>query len=466
MISSAILRRAGALFSLLCLAGGAQAATQTVDSLAALQAAINTAVPGDTITVKDGAYTTGAFIAVRRAGTAENPITIAAETVGGVEINGTHGFNVGGAAAHIVIAGFRFTHAAGKCSIAAGTSNVRFTRNFFQCPGDGPYLAVSGDDAQIDRNEFAEKKNTGPMLSISGTGNQVARRAWIHRNHFRDFAAVQAGTSTSEALRFGLSTLARSIGAGIVEHNLFERCNGGTEIVSNKSSGNIYRYNTLLDSPAAHFGLRHGNDCLFYGNTLRRTEGLRIYGDRHRIHGNRFEENYTGVNLGNGTGDQPDGGSTSGQDRPDDCVIAFNTFIENRTHYQMSKRNPPALGANNTTFANNLIVGGGTVARIEGPNTGAMWMGNLIWKTGGAGSLPTGSYVSADPLLKEDDAGLLRPAEGSPAIDGAKGDFPTVTVDFEGQPREGAKDIGADEVSATPIAARLLTPADVGPKAK
>ncbi|MBL9186649.1 MAG: polysaccharide lyase 6 family protein [Opitutaceae bacterium] len=465
MITLAILRRLRAFVLFPLAVAAAAAANQTVDSLAALQAAINTAVPGDTITVKNGAYTTGAYIAVRRAGTVENPIIITAETVGGVEINGTHGFNVSGAAAHIVIAGFRFVHSSGRCTIAAGTSNVRFTRNVFQCAGDGVYLSVSGDDAQIDHNEFADKRTTGPMLALAGTGTQVARRAWIHRNHFRDFAPTQ-GASTTEALRFGLSNLARSIGAGIVEHNLFERCNGGTEFIANKSSGNIYRYNTMLDSPAAHFGLRHGNDCLVYGNTMIRTEGLWIFGDRHRIHSNRFEKNFIGVNLGNGSGDQPDGGSTSGQDRPDDCVIVFNTFIENRTHYQMSRRMPPALGANNTVFANNLIVGGGTASRIDGPNTGAVWAGNVIWQTGGAGSLPTGSYISADPLLEADAAGLLRPQAGSPVIDAAKGDYPTITVDFEGQTREGAKDIGADEVSTAPVAARLLKPADVGPLAK
>ncbi len=146
------------LLPLAC-AASAVAATQTVDSIAALQAAINTAAYGDTITVKNGTYTTVAAISVKRVGTAENPITITAETIGGVEIAGTHGFHVTGSAAHVIIAGFKFTHASGKCSISAGTSNVRFTRNVFQCAGDGPYLAVGGDDAQIDYNEFRDKKN-------------------------------------------------------------------------------------------------------------------------------------------------------------------------------------------------------------------------------------------------------------------------------------------------------------------
>jgi poly(beta-D-mannuronate) lyase len=464
--SSLLLHRARVFFSALpfALVPSVFAASQTVDSLAALQAAINTAVAGDTITLKDGTYTTSAPISVKRAATAGRPITITAETIGGAEITGTHGFHVTGSAAHVVIAGFKLTHAAGKCSASAGTSNVRFTRNTFACTGDGPYLTIGGDDAQIDYNEFRDKRTVGPMLAVTGTGSQIARRAWIHHNYFHDFA--QAHTNGAETLRFGLSGLSLSIGAGIIEHNLFERCNGENELISNKSSGNIYRYNTLLDSPGAQLSLRHGNDCLVYGNYLRNTEGIRIFGDRHRIHGNYLEKNYIGVGLGNGSGEVADGMALTGHDRPDNVVIAFNTFVENRTHYQISKRTPVGLGATGTVFANNLIVGGGLAAKIEGPNSGAVWGGNIVWQTAGAGNLPAEGFLATDPLLVADAAGIFRPQAGSPAIDAAQGDFPAVAVDFEGQPREGAKDIGADEISTAPVVARLLTPADVGPMAK
>ena len=458
------LRQGGAVGAFLLATGISGAASQTVDSIATLQAAINTAVAGDTITLKNGTYTTAAAISVRRAGTADRPITITAETIGGAEIAGTHGFHVTGAAAHIVIAGFKFTHAAGKCSISAGTSNARFTRNTFHCPGEGAYLTVAGDDAQIDYNEFRDKKTVGPMLSITGTGNQIARRAWIHHNHFHDF--TNAFNSGAETIRFGLSTLALSIGAGIVEHNLFERCNGENELISNKSSGNIYRYNTLVDSPGAQLALRHGNDCLVYGNYLRNTEGIRIFGDRHKIHSNYLEKNYIGVGIGNGAAEVADGAPLTTHDRPDNCVIAFNTFVENRTHYQMSKRTPVALGAANTVFANNLLIGGGVAAKIEGPNVGAIWADNVLWKTGGAANLPAEGFTSVDPLVAEDAAGILRVKEGSPLIDAAKGEHPFVSADIDGQAREGAKDIGADEFSSAPVVARLLTAADVGPLSK
>ena len=124
------------------------------------------------------------------------------------------------------------------------------------------------------------------------------------------------------------------------------------------------------------------------------------------------------------------------------------------------------LGAIGTVFANNLIVGGGIAARIDGPYASAVWGCNLLWKTGGAGSMPPEGFSAVDPQLAADAAGILRPQAGSPVIDAAQGDFPAVTADLDGQPREGAKDIGADEVSTAPVIAKLLTPTDVGPMAK
>ena len=440
------------------------AATHEVDSISALQARIAAAAPGDTIMVKNGRYATAAAINVARAGTAAHPITIAAESVGGVELSGTHGFNVVPPAAHVIIRGFKLTHASGRTTIAGGTSHVRFTRNTFQCAGDGPYLTVTGDDVQIDYNEFRDKKTLGNMINVTGTGSQVARRLHVHHNYFHDFA--NAGGNGAETIRLGLSGLSMSRGDAIVEHNLFVRCRGENELISNKSCGNTYRYNTFVESPGTQLTLRHGNDCLVYGNYFRGTDGLRIFGDRHWIFSNYFEGNSMGINLGNGGAEVADGAPLTSHDRPDNCVIAFNTLVNNRTHYAMTRRSGNALGATGTTFANNLLQGGGIAAKIDGPNTAALWSGNLIWKTEGPGDLPPEGFVESDPQLVAGAQGIFRPKAGSPAIDSAIGGYPAVIVDLDGQPRTIAKDKGADELSDRPVVARMLTPADVGPGAK
>jgi poly(beta-D-mannuronate) lyase len=439
------------------------AATHVVDSIAALQVKIRQAEPGDTITVKDGVYTTSAAITIRRAGALDQPIVIAAESIGGVELAGTHGFNVTEPAAHVVISGFKLTHASGRNTIGAGTSHVRFTRNTFRCTGDGAFLSIAGDDAQIDYNEFADKKTAGSMVAVGGTGSQVARRLHIHHNYFHDLAGAGA---TAEMIRFGLTALCLSTGSGIVEHNLFVRCRGENELISSRASGITYRYNTLLDSPTAQFTLRHGNDCLVYSNTFRNTEGLRIYGDRHQVFSNYFEKNYIAINLGNGSADVPAGGALTGHDRPDDCIIVFNTLVDNRTHYQMSRRTPEGLGATNTTFANNIMLGGNFAAKIEGPYAGAVWSGNLAWNVASTADLPPDGSATEDPLFAAGDDGLMRPKPASVAIASGVGGFSMVIVDIDGQRRPEKMTRGADEPSADPLNARVLTVNDVGPSAK
>jgi poly(beta-D-mannuronate) lyase len=441
--------------------GAGRAATITVKTIADLQAAIAGAAAGDMIIVANDNYSTTAPLTITRAGTPSAPITIKAESVGGVTLTGTDGFNVKSPAAHVVIEGFVFAHASGKNTIAAGTSHVRFTRNTFQCAGDGPYLNVVGDDAEIDRNEFRDKKTVGNMISVTGIAPQVARRLWIHHNYFHDFAA--AGVNGAETIRFGLSGLSMSDGHGLVEHNLFVRCVGENELISNKSGANTYRYNTFLDSRGAQLTLRHGNECSVYGNYFRGLAGLRIFGDRHWVFSNYFEGNSVGIQLGNGGAEVADGAPLTSHDRPDNCVIAFNTLVNNTRNYIMDARNN-GLGAVSTTFANNVIQGGGPAAEIHGPNTGATWANNLLWQTKGAGDIPAGGFVESDPKLAPDQNGIFRLQKASPAIDAATGTFPAAKFDFDGQLRTIAKDIGADEFWDAPVVARILTPADVGPK--
>lgn len=439
----------------------ASAASHTVASLDALATALAAAAPGDTITVKNGSYATTGPLTVARAGTAAAPITIAAESVGGVTLTGKSGFKFTSPAAHVKVEGFVFAHASGQTTIAAGATHVHLSRCVFECEGDGPYLTVTGDHAQVDRCEFRNKKTLGNMISVTGTGAQVARNLWVHHSYFHDFA--NAHGNGAETIRFGLSGLSLSTGSGLVEHNLFVRCVGENELISNKSCGNTYRFNTFLDSPGAQLTLRHGNDCLVYGNLFRGTDGLRIFGDRHQVFSNYLEKNTRGINLGNGDGEVADGAKLTCDDRPDHCIIAFNTLIDNAVTYQMDGRKD-GLGATHTTFACNLIQGGGKVASIGGPNPGATWTGNLVWQAGPAGDLPPGSATSADPKLVADATGILHLSAGSPALGAdASGGFPAVNVDQDGQPRPARRAIGADELSTAPARARLLTPADVGP---
>ncbi|MBS1565461.1 MAG: hypothetical protein JST39_13810, partial [Bacteroidetes bacterium] len=120
------------------------------------------------------------------------------------------------------------------------------------------------------------------------------------------------------------------------------------------------------------------------------------------------------------------------------------------------------MGSTNITIANNIVIGGGPAASIVGPAVNYTWQGNMIFKTKGAGDMPAGSFVNTDPKVTKDADGEYHLQKGSPAIDAATGSYTGVGTDMDAQTRVSPLDIGADEVSAAPVSARVLKPADVG----
>lgn len=377
--------------SLLWHTGSFTAATSNVDSLAALQHRLDAAVAGDVIIVKNGSYIAMEPIAVKVRGTHRRTVRILAETPGGVAIAGSRGFDVGAPAAYVEIDGFVFTHVSGQTQVHSGATHIHFAHNVFEQHGDGAYLTIAGDDAEIDRNEFRNKRTLGNMIDVRGAGSQIAQRVRIHDNYFHDFSSPGPGTNGAETIRFGLSGLSMSKGLGVIEHNLFVRCIGENEMLSIKSGSNVIRDNTLLGSPGAQLTLRHGNENIVRGNYLRGTDGIRIFGDRNRVSENYLEGNTGAIQIGNGDGEVADGAALTSHDRPDDSYVTSNVLVNNTRNIFMSGRDN-GLGATRTTIAHNVIQGGGVAAAIDGPFTGAIWRDNILWQTRGPGSMPAGSY--------------------------------------------------------------------------
>lgn len=441
-----------------------------VRSLDELRRALATAGPSTVITVADGHYPVpaGAPIAITgMRGAPGRPITVQAETPGGVVLTGEQSFVLTGSS-DITLSGFAFRQST-TLELPPDCRRIRLTRNDFQLADvEGlHWVMVRADHSSVDHNAFHGKTTLGIYLGIEGAGTDaMAVGVHVYRNHFSDHSFP--GDNGGEPIRLGVSPRALSTAGAIVEFNLFERANGDPEAISVKSSGNVIRHNTIRDSLGG-IVLRHGNENRVEGNyLLSGANGIRIYGDRHLVVNNYLERiGGSGIVLGSGNvrdhfpGESP--ASRRGNDAPDGVQIALNTVLDCGTAISgESHRTLPPLGC---AITDNLLMGdNGQLVNLPFQE-GIAWSGNLHWGTATDGNAPAGTFRRADPKLVAGPDGIRRLSTGSPAINAATRSYRDVDTDLDGDRRTGRADVGADEFSRRRPCLQPLTPSDVGPHA-
>ncbi|MER5986915.1 polysaccharide lyase 6 family protein [Streptomyces sp. NPDC001787] len=453
------------------LTGSAVAASTVAVSPAELQAAIDRARPGDRIVVADGSYTIppDSPLTIRnKRGTGRAPITIAAQSLGGVVLHGAHSF-VFDTSSHITLSGFSFRQS-GTLEIPESCSHIRLTRNDFQLADiEGVHwVMVRADDSKVDHNHFHGKSTLGIYLGVEGAGTEeMAQRVHVFRNYFSDHSF--AGSNGGEPIRLGVSPRALSSAHAVVEYNLFERADGDPEAISVKSSDNTIRYNTVRDSLGG-IVLRHGNRTRVEGNHLiGGTDGLRIYGDDHVIV-NNYLAGLSGRALVIGSGSARDhlpgepADARRGNDAPDRVLIAYNTLVNNAGTLSGESHRPHA--PQDVTVADNLFVADSGELVSMANTVRFTWSGNIVWGGAPDGNIPAAGYTRVDPRTVTGHDGISRPAADSPLIDAGTLRRPPVTHDIDGNPRGRVRDVGAHEYSRRPPKHRPLSPADVGPRSR
>ncbi|HCS59886.1 MAG TPA: hypothetical protein DIW46_00590 [Microbacterium sp.] len=441
-----------------------------VTSISQLQTAIDSADAGDTIVLEDGTYSvsSSAPISVAGGGSAGNPVTIKAETVGGVTLTGSASF-VFDEAHDIKIEGFVLTQST-KLEVPADSRAITFSRDEFVFAQSAEHnLMIRADDSVVEYSWFHGKNTIGVYLGIEGAGStEMATGVRVHHNYFSDQNFT--GANGGESIRLGVSPRALSVAGAIIEYNLFENANGDPEAISVKSSGNTIRYNTIRNS----FGgivLRHGNDNTVVGNRIiDGSKGIRIYGNDHAIINNYIAGiDDEAIVVGSGTlrdhyeGEPSDSRRTN--DAPDRIRIALNTLVNNGDGIAgETNRTVPPL---DVTIVDNIIQGAtGSLADVPLMQD-FYWRGNILWGSASDGNIPKAGYSRSNPQLAQDAAGTWRPGSTSPAIDAANqtNHDDWVTDDIDGRARSGTFDVGSHEVTTAAATRAPLTTADVGPEA-
>jgi poly(beta-D-mannuronate) lyase len=326
------------LLSLLCSAA-VSAKSYTVRTRQQFNTVAATMQLGDAIIIANGTYT-GWAATILTAGTAAQPITIKAETVGKVIFTGSSTetvFKLTGK--YITICGITFAGCnlakAGKQSgvlvemyntIQCRLTQCNFTRNEVTTQYT-PLVIVSGkgQNNRVDHCSFISNINN-QEVQVKVTKEECPQYTLIDHNEFKDKAKVTWSNSNGgECVQIGQDPVLLGTAAPFttVRNNYFVKCNGEPEVISNKCSGNKYIRN-LFEDCEGELVMRGGHNCLIDSNLISGgTGGIRVNGTGHILTHNQISKVKTGIRLMYGMG--------SGKQEIGFYIAAANCTVTNNT---------------------------------------------------------------------------------------------------------------------------------------
>jgi poly(beta-D-mannuronate) lyase len=451
-----------------------------VDSKFQLENVTSGLLPGDTVLLASKTWMNEEVV-FQGNGTESDPIVFMAEEPGNTIFSGTSRMKIAGS--FLVARDFIFQESTSAREGAViefrdGSSEANHCRltnvtikdyNPGSTSTDTKYVSLYGTYNRVDHCSFSGKTNSGATLVVWLDATPDYHR--IDHNYFGH--RPELGTNGAESIRIGTSDWESYSSNCIVEYNLFEECDGEIEIISNKSVGNQYRYNTFKNCEGT-LTLRHGSDCWVYGNFFLGDEakncgGIRIIGPGHRVF-NNYLENLRGTSyraaicLANGVPNSP----ADRYRQVEDAKVGFNTIINCKEPFAIGagvddeKSLPPV----DSDIENNLVITSGSSAEVVkeyDTSAGIIWQGNMTNATATGMSNPSGFVTGVSlPMFQQD--GFQRPTSDNPAVGAAvAGAFDTLSVDIDGQLRPSVlKDVGCDQQSSTALTNHPLTRDDVG----
>ncbi|MDH7448076.1 polysaccharide lyase 6 family protein [Aquimarina sp. 2201CG14-23] len=381
------------LFFMGCVCFANEVKVATIDEF---NSAIKSAKAGDRIILKNGEWKDVKLIA-KGQGTSDHPIIIEAEESGKVFITGDSSLKIAGT--HLIIKGLWFKNGftSDKSVISFRVNSKEFATHSrltdcaitYYNPNSKAigykWISIWGKNNRVDHNYFAGKTNSGTTLVVWLKGEEhIQNNHRIDHNYFGERPAL--GFNGGETIRIGTSKNSLLSSRTIVEDNVFEKCNGEVEIISNKSCDNVYRNNLFLESQGV-LTLRHGNRCLiennvFIGNQKPHTGGIRIINAGHVVR-NNLMMNLTGdgfrgpIVVMNGVPNSP----ANRYHQVKDVHILNNTIINSSPiQFCAGKDEERSLAPANTIFANNLIFNdkGDDIAAVYDTLDGIKFYGNIL----------------------------------------------------------------------------------------
>lgn len=313
--------------------------TSTETTRAAFETAVNAASAGDSIALQDGTHTGNITITV--SGTANNPISLVSQTLGGCDMSGAT-IRIDGS--FINVQGFKDV----RYDINGADIVVSYTQRD----------ATEFNDFTSDgaRNRFCYNTCTGKTendqyWNIVGAGIKPDNR--IDHNHYLRHKGSDSPSGASEHGQVGQNQIELNYFMYYDNNYCFEHLNDGagnktvsneSELMSLKSSRNMVVQNVFKHCNS-HVSVREGRECTIYANwfigggTSTERPGGIVAGGRDNLLACNY---YFELNNGNVNGEacvDVNGGIVDGREAGDDTEVAFNTAWDCRKIFDINRSN-------------------------------------------------------------------------------------------------------------------------------
>ena len=385
-----------------------------------LSTALANATAGQRIVLANGSYS-GAFSMSGRTGTAVAGISVEAATVGGATFASGSTFRITNCT-YVTVHGLAFNFdTAGDTFQFRGTSHhCRLTRCTFGPSSHTASTAVStmifvGDDCyhvRIDHNEIRNKGTSGNGVRVYGSFAKVdagqgssAGCRWVRIDH-NIFRAIKPEVGNDkEPVRYGVSTMSRTIANGVIERNVFHDCVCEPEVISVKMGGIRTTGNAIRQCIGGPV-IRHGTNSIMsdnyivdraatFGSTIG-SGGIRFYDADHVVSYNHIDDVYGGNYQGPlmlDTGDA-EGSSTnlSAHWRVIGAMVERNVIVDCNEGIRIGDNYSSV--PRDCTVRHNVVVNattGAAITQLVAPSNTVLEPGNLYFTTPAKAGMTTGA---------------------------------------------------------------------------
>ncbi|MGD7707063.1 polysaccharide lyase 6 family protein [Microlunatus sp. Y2014] len=423
-----------------------------VSTPAELGAAYAWAEPGDVIMMKNGTWR-DVGIEFRAMGTAERPITLRAQTPGGVIISGSSYLRILGD--HLVVDGLTFRDGAapddryhliqfsdwlnsdpfdgGTFSNHCRLTNVMIDGFNQAAAGSALWVGLWGHHNRIDHCSFVNKAKNG-LVIVAWRPFGDPDHHQIDHNYFADMPS--SGPGGMVLVRIGDGNQATKASHSVIEHNLFERITGIGNIINLKCSDTIVRDNTFRQATGA-INLRAGHRNVIERNFILPPipdlnndyfgGGVNVIGEDHVIRGNYFQDCSTRFKNGIGLyqGDAENAPGKGSYYPTKNVLIENNTLVDNYTNFRVGvigggsfPEGDIDIPVENIIYCGNAVVGNESpepVMSIINPPIGdIVYERNMFFGGNLEGLTDTPGIEIADPGLVEQPDGTYQYRPDSP----------------------------------------------------